>query len=42
MSKELYLRIEEAFNLPQATLYALTNECGIYSRYLDCDEKVPG
>jgi hypothetical protein len=42
MSKESYLRIEEAFNLPQATLYALANESGIHSRFLDYDEKFPG
>lgn len=42
MSKASYLRIEEHFKLPQATLYGLTNESAMFSRFLDYDEKMPG
>ncbi|KIN06847.1 hypothetical protein OIDMADRAFT_139651 [Oidiodendron maius Zn] len=42
MSMQSYLRIEEEFSLPQATLHALTNKCGIFSRYVEYDEKRPG
>jgi hypothetical protein len=42
MSKRSYLRIEEEFHLPQATLHSLTNKSGIFSRYLEYDDKAPG
>jgi hypothetical protein len=42
MSKASYLRIEEAFHLPPATLHAFSNESGIFSRYMDYDESIPG
>jgi hypothetical protein len=42
MSKESYLRVEEHFNLPQATLHGLTNDSGLCSRFLDYDEKIAG
>jgi hypothetical protein len=41
MSQQSYLRIEKEFNLPQATLHALNNESGMFSRYLDFDKKEP-
>jgi hypothetical protein len=42
MSKQSYLKIEEEFRLPEATLHALTNKSGIFSRYVEYDEKIPG
>jgi hypothetical protein len=42
MSMQSYLRIEEEFSLPQATLHALTNKSGIFSRYVEYHEKIPG
>jgi len=42
MSKQSYLRVEEEFNLPQATLPALVNESGVFSRHLEYDKNVPG
>jgi hypothetical protein len=39
LSQESYLQIEEHFNLPQATLHGLTNESGIFSRFLHYSEK---
>jgi hypothetical protein len=42
MSEASYLRIEEAFHLPPATLHTFSNESGIFSRYMVYDEKNPG
>lgn len=42
MSRQSYLRIEEEFKLPPATLHALTNESGMFCRHLEYDEKIPG
>lgn len=42
MSKQSYIKIEEEFNLPSATLHALSSESGIFSRYMQYDEKVSG
>jgi hypothetical protein len=41
MSKQSYLKVEEEFNLPQATLHALTNESGVFSRHMEYDENIP-
>lgn len=42
MSQESYLKIEEHFHLPQVTLHALSNESGIFHRYMEYDESEPG
>lgn len=42
MSRKSYLRIEEEFHLPQATLHALANESGMFSRFTEYDESIPG
>ncbi|KAK2794834.1 hypothetical protein FQN51_000657 [Onygenales sp. PD_10] len=42
ISRELYLRIEEAFHLPQATLEGLSNEHGIFSHYEEYEDNDPG
>lgn len=41
MSRRSYLRIEEDFHLPQATLHALTNESGMFSRFAEYNESEP-
>jgi hypothetical protein len=42
ISKESFLKIEEHFHLPQATLHALSNGSGVFHRYMEYDESESG